>query len=340
MALLFTWFGWISFALAVLAIITIITFVAIGSDILVRLKYAFKQIDGHVFWDPIDDSIDGLPQTAVVPTEYSETVARYLLDQLARYMRLYTQQVPDWELRAGTTVVREIYTERGTQMSCVVMDDEQSKSTIVLFKGTTTKVEGTVDMAYSLGSGAFTEAAHQCTPNLARHRHAATGENVFIHSGFHDFYASMRTEIHDAILKGKRDNVYVCGHSLGAALATVCVYDLDYSNVRVANNVYGVTIGGPRVGNPDFAKYFEDRKLNLFQLRNSADVVPTIPPVHSPALRGKRRMFRYAHAGTGLLFYAGAENLLYAHLQITYQHHLKTTGLSVFREHDWMTATE
>jgi hypothetical protein len=61
-------------------------------------------------------------------------------------------------------------------------------------------------------------------------------------------------------LKGKlpldQIQLYVVGHSLGGAVATICAYDLAFTAVRFVRPVL-VTFGSPAVGNIDFAIDFQ-----------------------------------------------------------------------------------
>jgi len=73
--------------------------------------------------------------------------------------------------------------------------------------------------------------------------------------------------------------LHVAGHSLGAALATICALHAavlcEKAGLRCPVNLYA--FASPRVGDPQFAKAC-DQRLNAFRIANSEDVVPGIPP--------------------------------------------------------------
>ena len=69
--------------------------------------------------------------------------------------------------------------------------------------------------------------------------------------------------------------IWVTGHSLGAAISTLCALEL-YSSGLKSLNVYNY--GCPRVGNSEFAQYYDSRIPNTFRVVNGRDVVPTVPP--------------------------------------------------------------
>jgi len=69
-------------------------------------------------------------------------------------------------------------------------------------------------------------------------------------------------------LDGKGCKLWVTGHSLGAALATLCAGRY--------NNVQGVyTFGSPRVGNDGFKEKLD---ANIYRVVNNDDIVARVPP--------------------------------------------------------------
>ncbi|MGB3298025.1 MAG: lipase family protein [Phormidesmis sp.] len=84
----------------------------------------------------------------------------------------------------------------------------------------------------------------------------------------------------DFASKGKRlPPLYITGHSLGGALATIAAAALVESNIEVAG-VY--TFGQPRVGDRTFVSQLNSR-LNgkIFRFVNNNDLVPHVPPPFS-----------------------------------------------------------
>lgn len=99
-----------------------------------------------------------------------------------------------------------------------------------------------------------------------------------IHDGFGDaFYAScqqLREALWD-VMQNRR--IWVTGHSLGGALATLAAYDI----VRGGKEISGCyTFGQPRVGNPEFASNYDSNpvlRLRTFRLVHENDIVPRVP---------------------------------------------------------------
>jgi len=103
-----------------------------------------------------------------------------------------------------------------------------------------------------------------------------------LHAGFVDGYNALALEILDTLTL--RENsllpLYITGHSLGGALATVATYRLEkVIGDRIAACY---TYGSPRVGNGDYKKDF---KSAIYRMVHSTDIVTLVPS------------FGYSHAG-------------------------------------------
>lgn len=93
-----------------------------------------------------------------------------------------------------------------------------------------------------------------------------------IHTGFNDAFAAVHIEIQeyiDTLEDGKP--LFITGHSLGGALATVATKKLTYKHGIAACYTYG----SPRVGDE---KWMEDIKTSIYRVVNSADPVTMLPP--------------------------------------------------------------
>ena len=88
--------------------------------------------------------------------------------------------------------------------------------------------------------------------------------------------------------------VWVTGHSLGGALATLCALELAASvdaGRRSGLDVRMVNFGSPRVGNAAFVRLYNSLVPHSLRLVNGSDAVPTVP-----ALLG----YRHVHHGIRL----------------------------------------
>ena len=66
----------------------------------------------------------------------------------------------------------------------------------------------------------------------------------------------MKAQIEFLLKKYRGSSIYVTGHSLGGAIATVAALDIRHT-YDAPMKVY--TFGQPRVGNALYAKYFIDK---------------------------------------------------------------------------------
>ncbi|KAI0917326.1 hypothetical protein AcW1_007458 [Taiwanofungus camphoratus] len=71
-------------------------------------------------------------------------------------------------------------------------------------------------------------------------------------------------------------NVYLIGHSLGAALAEL---DSLYMALNLPSNIHvkGVTYGTPRVGNAAYATLFDSMVPDSTRMNNEKDPIPIVP---------------------------------------------------------------
>jgi hypothetical protein len=111
-----------------------------------------------------------------------------------------------------------------------------------------------------------------------------------VHRGFKAALLDVWTDLEDYVSNLQKDNlkIWITGHSLGAALATLAAD--RYGNVQ---GLY--TYGSPRVGDQDFKKDFN---VNTYRFVNNSDIVTKVPP---PGL--------YCHVGE--LKYIDSEGIIH-----------------------------
>ena len=114
-----------------------------------------------------------------------------------------------------------------------------------------------------------------------------------VHAGFLRALNYIWDDVTSAIaaLQTDAQSVWITGHSLGAALATLAVGKFRIELAKPVNGVY--TYGSPRVGDTDFQMRFNHLcQLTTFRYVNNADVVTRVPT----------REMGYRHIGTLLYF--------------------------------------
>mmetsp|Transcript_18679 Transcript_18679/g.53984 ORF Transcript_18679/g.53984 Transcript_18679/m.53984 type:complete len:326 (-) Transcript_18679:332-1309(-) len=117
-------------------------------------------------------------------------------------------------------------------------------------------------------------------------------------AGFLDGYDAMAGKIRQRLSEigcGKSAPLAVTGHSFGAVMATLAIFDLGSSGYQLTTSY---TFGSPRVGNAAFASAFNSRfsRLPVFRVTRSDD-----PTVYVP-FRG-----RFHHVGREVYYRGGTE---------------------------------
>ncbi|KAE8648243.1 uncharacterized protein LOC101204368 isoform X1 [Cucumis sativus] len=132
-------------------------------------------------------------------------------------------------------------------------------------------------------------------------------EEIQVHSGFLSAYDSVRMRIISLIKKAIYYNddraeppvkwhVYVTGHSLGGALATLLALELSSSQLarHEAITVTMYNFGSPRVGNRQFAEIYNKKVKDSWRVVNHRDIIPTVP-----------RLMGYCHVAQPVYLAAG-----------------------------------
>jgi len=116
-------------------------------------------------------------------------------------------------------------------------------------------------------------------------------------TGFTRIYESINTAIIDEVnalaAAGSYSELYVTGHSLGAALATLAAPDLARATGFDAPVLYN--FASPRSGDPTFAALVDELPAS-WRIANTYDEVPRLPPVVTIVFTdGKSELFFYEH---------------------------------------------
>jgi hypothetical protein len=102
-----------------------------------------------------------------------------------------------------------------------------------------------------------------------------------IHRGFENAYATLRSDILSDVKAALADNrnfrVFLCGHSLGGALATLCAFDCRVMLHIPEGRVSLFTFGSPRVGNPSFSRRFAAVGIDSWRICNHSDIIANNP---------------------------------------------------------------
>lgn len=97
-----------------------------------------------------------------------------------------------------------------------------------------------------------------------------------IHRGFAEAYKSIEIQVLKAVKSKKIEDLplYITGHSLGAAIATVATQYLERDEDLRNQIAACYTFGSPRVGNREFDR---DLKSSVYRVVNTTDIVTVVP---------------------------------------------------------------
>ena len=201
----------------------------------------------------------------------------------------------------------------------------------VAFRGTQTKAEWRHN--FNMSQVAL---ARDDDDDDDAHAHA-----ILVHRGFWSMYTEIRAELLTTLseLLETPTTLYVTGHSLGAAIAMLCLVDLlVLSPPALAHKFTDVRcylFGAPRVGNRAFVNLL--RRLcadrvhlkEFFILANDDDVVPCLPLAVQPNLDTPDIPCLYAQYPIIRRFFSNVGNWTDNHTIPVYLSHLDKLGKQV-----------
>ena len=105
-------------------------------------------------------------------------------------------------------------------------------------------------------------------------------KQLSVEKGFYNLFSSLDDMIYNIldnmIIKYNTNVLFITGHSLGGALASLMAFDVEYSkkNYQVKSVI---TFGSPRVGNSYFSRLFNQFQMNSYRITHYYDMVPHVP---------------------------------------------------------------
>ncbi|RHZ26203.1 hypothetical protein DYB26_008207, partial [Aphanomyces astaci] len=263
-------------------------------------------------------------------TAYNQSVAVY--DEVVANAETGGYDIPSHAHFAadGLEFVAELF-DRDTDTYGWVLKGE--KKIMVVFRGTKSGQNAVTDLKYRF-----------CVPTWATDEtEGGLLDKTRVHTGFWEAYVTVRDDLkrilHELVQDMGEVQVYLTGHSLGGALATLAAFDLVTDNTfHLDEEVVLYTLGAPRVGNHIFATIFNKHVPNAYRICADGDAVVGAPK-RSIQLAYFAKSLCYKHIGTAVLlstrakgvfminpniveraFMAEFRNNVLAHLPPTYRH--------------------
>jgi hypothetical protein len=188
------------------------------------------------------------------------------------YTQLEQQGQGTWKIPKGYNLIQELKHNRGSNFFGLANQRDRlfgfialrDKNAFIVIRGTRTTYEWFNNTATS-----YKEYFSVSNP---KEKWGITTE------GFHSIYVDLRVEIMEALAKiqGKYDHIFVTGHSLGGALATLALPDLLDGGIS-ANKINVYTFASPRCVDRQFAMRLNKSGVQHWRIANTEDIVPTLP---------------------------------------------------------------
>ncbi|KAH1190111.1 Lipase [Glycine max] len=194
----------------------------------------------------------------------------------------------------------------------LVLDDKKTEEMKELFSTAESAMEAWAMLATSLGQPSFIKSEFEklcfldnasTDTQVAIWRDSARRRLVVAFRGTEQTqWKDLRTDLmlvpagddHSESLH--KWHVYVTGHSLGGALATLLALELSSNQLakRGAISITMYNFGSPRVGNKRFAEVYNERVKDSWRVVNHRDIIPTVP-----------RLMGYCHVERPVFLAAG-----------------------------------
>jgi hypothetical protein len=234
---------------------------------------------------------------------YNKDMARYCCDLI---QRIYDYSYYGGELMSPHKLRKEIelsYDKSGSAFSVIW----STKDTLfIIFRGTQNLDDWYSNLSYQQKQYNPSSLITTSQSSLS-----FIGGGSSVHNGFYTIYNKIRKDIIDKISElnpNKDKNIVISGHSLGAAVATLCA--VDFHSLGYTKSVAYV-FASPRMGNEKFS--FLVKNISLYSIINSLDVVPTIPAAVSPNFKHENQPNMFCECGKILRFSFNWESIYNNH---------------------------
>lgn len=212
----------------------------------------------------------------------------------AAYAQFKQQEEDTWLPPDGFTLIQELSRETsngGSQVFGFVAT--RNREAFIIIRGTKTPNETMKDLIVKL------KDYNSIFVNNKKWGRTPTGFYL-IYNGL--IKKSIRKDIEEALPKIKEyDNIFVAGHSLGGALATLTIPDL-IDSVIDPSKITVFTFGSPRCSDNELADNLDKSGVKHWRIANTEDPIVKLP---LPT--------RFKHTGTPICFTIGTGDPLQNH---------------------------
>ncbi|EQC29115.1 hypothetical protein SDRG_13146 [Saprolegnia diclina VS20] len=246
-----------------------------------RYNRSLSLDDGYLEWRA--------PDAFVIETAcalYNQSIAIYEEPDFDTEKGCYVVASDAHWTQDGLTLVQHFYDAMTDTYGWVLAGD---KRVVVVFRGTLSAANALTDLQVHMTRPAFG---------------VDDDDGSMVHAGFHYAYMTVRDTIRSIVQTAMASmpecQLYVTGHSLGGALATLMAYDVVTDNRwRLMEDIVVYTYGSPRVGNHKFAAAFKRVVTNCYRVCADGDAIVGTPKRSLAALCFAH--LAYKHVGDNVL---------------------------------------
>ena len=151
-----------------------------------------------------------------------------------------------------------------------------------------------------------------------------------VHKGFYDSYLMFRSQIVAQLSEEPTSNLFIFGHSLGGAMATLMAADMQSNYSGKFATITHMVSGSPRVGNLQFSRYFSRVLPDNLRIAVNKDPVHLIPG--RGRIGGSAKFDDYVHVGRLLVLESDGKPIDGDHIQVDLK--IRTIGGDFSTYHD------
>ncbi|KAH9245044.1 hypothetical protein BASA81_017500 [Batrachochytrium salamandrivorans] len=178
------------------------------------------------------------------------------------------------------TIIQTVFLKkRGKTTAGIVAIQPSSKTIIVAFRGTNKLSDWITNTKFTKWPAPWLKNKSSSSTN---HKRVPFPEGLEIHGGFQTAYLDIRLLMMRGIRTARKNHpgfkLVFTGHSLGGALASLAA--ADYVNRESGDTSYVsvYSYGEPRIGNLEWADWFDSLSLTSYRVTSQGDPVPRLPP--------------------------------------------------------------
>lgn len=249
------------------------------------------------------------------PDEFSKQIGIFCAQQIYNLENLSKNN--DLFIPTGLILIDKLYTkEVNAPLFGYIALDTINSTLYIIIRGTSTEEEWKYDFIVNqkyLQTQKFKKSFKKINWNC--------NDKTMIHFGFYEIFLQIQMKIEQNLLNNKNqyNRIIISGHSLGAAISSICATYITFNITDKPIFVY--TFGKPRVGNIEYSQCVEKKFYNRFwRIENENDIVIQLPLSAMLNINDYNHPWIYQHEGKRIGFEYNYGSLQLNHSMNCYLH--------------------